>query len=108
MYPTNSLVLSNIHNLVDDAIEDLKSCLTNGECTTEWDVYDLIHEIADRHVPVYNSDLLEVAMSNLRLATTEPELWPAFWQNTPVYLIMTNVYEYLSNELAEWYNENET
>ena len=38
------------------------------------DVYDLIHEIADRHVPVYNSELLEVAISHLPLGTSEPEL----------------------------------
>jgi len=64
-----------IHSLVNDAIEDFKICISNGECTSEWDSYDLINEIAARHVPVYNYDLLEVAMSNLRLATTEPEGW---------------------------------
>lgn len=96
-----------IQILANSAIEDFKDRLANGEWTTEDNAYDLIHEIADSHVPTYNYELLEVAMSNLWLATTEPELWPAFWQSTPVHLIMSNIYEYLSCELTEWYNENE-
>ena len=99
--------MPTIHNLVQDAIEEFKDCLANGEWTTECDIYDLMNEISDRHVPVYNSDLLDVAKSNLRLATTEPELWPAFWESTPVNLIMSNIYEFIRNELEEWYNENE-
>jgi hypothetical protein len=28
-------IMLTIHNLVDDAVEDLKNCIANDECTTE-------------------------------------------------------------------------
>ena len=67
-------IMPTIHELVESAIDDFKDCLKNGKRTTEDNVYDLIHEISDSHVPAYNYELLEVAMSNLWLACTEPEL----------------------------------
>jgi hypothetical protein len=97
-----------IHDIVKDAIEDFWDRLNDDEWTTECDVYDLIHEIADSHVPIYYSQVLEVARSDLWLVTTQPELWPAFWTASPVHFLMTNIYEYLSEELAEWYNANKT
>ena len=66
--------MSTIHEITESAIEEFKNSIENGECTNEDDIYDLIHTIADSHVPIYNYDVLKVAMSNLRLATSEPEL----------------------------------
>jgi len=58
---------------------------------------DVIHEIADGWTPLYTSDLMELAADNIRLATDEPELGPAFDGNpTPVNIVAANVYEALT------------
>ena len=60
------------------------------------DQTDAAHEIADGAVPVYYSDLLELAAGDNNLATDEPELGPAFdGSPTPVNIIAANVYERL-------------
>ena len=69
--------------------------------------HDTIHEIADGCVPVYTSDLMEMAAGNYNdLATTEPELGPAFdGSSTPVNIIAANVFEAI--EAALWENIRE-
>lgn len=65
---------------------------------------DAISEIADGAVPVYTGDLMELAAQNITLATSTPELGPAFGgEPTPVNIIAANVYERLT-EVAhdEW------
>ena len=66
--------MPTIYELVELATEELKEGLENGEYNNEDDIYDAISEIADSYIPVYNYDLLQVAMSNLRLSCTKPEL----------------------------------
>lgn len=34
---------------------------------------EIIHEVADSRIPIYTKDVLELALSNLRLAISEPE-----------------------------------
>ena len=60
--------------LVESAIDDFKDYFKNGDLFTEYHSHGIINKIADSHVPTEYSDLLEVAMSNLLLACTEPEL----------------------------------
>lgn len=79
------------------AAEELQDRWTNyredfaGGCES-----DVIHEIADSCVPVYTSQLLELANGDNCLATDEPEIGPAFdGTPTPVNIIAANVYERL-------------
>lgn len=62
--------MPHINDLVNDAIQELKERAAQESI----DLADLIHEVADSQVPIFNYELLEVGQSNLRLAVTEPEL----------------------------------
>ena len=66
--------------------------------------HDVIFEIADSNVPIYNYDLLDVASNNINIAVNEPELGPAFdGSPTPINVIAANIFEYLETELwDEW------
>ena len=70
---------------------------------------DIIHEIADGSVPVYHSDLIEVAMSSIGdIATVEPELGPAFdGRPTPTNIIAANIYEALCAAMWEYVESDE-
>ena len=60
------------------------------------DCGEIAHEIVDGMVPVYNADLLRLALDDLWLATSEPEIGPAFdGRPTAVNIIAANVYENL-------------
>ena len=61
---------------------------------------DLIHEIADNNVPIYYVDIVECARSDINLATTVPELGPAFNNEaTACNIIAANIYEELISHL---------
>ena len=73
---------------------------------------DMIHEMADSHVPVYTTVLMNLAASDIGLATDEPEIGPAHdGTPTPVNIITANVYERLwraaSNEWVDVQAETE-
>jgi len=76
--------------------------------SSEWkiksydDIIDHLHEIIESHIPVYTSDLLEVALSNLRLASAEPNYNSE--NVSPSELISLNIYELLCDELQQWYD----
>ena len=63
-----------IQSLLESAIEDFNEWLNDGESRTEDDISDLIWDVADRNVPIYTHDLLDVAKSNLWIVASEPEL----------------------------------
>jgi hypothetical protein len=51
---------------------------------------------------------LEVGQSNLRLAVTEPELWPALdGKPTPVNILAANIYEWIVEELRQYARNDE-
>lgn len=52
---------------------------------------DLIYAVADRHIPIYYADLLELASLSLWLAVEEPQI-PA---KTAVQAISYNLYDHL-------------
>ncbi len=57
---------------------------------------DRLHEIVDGCIPVYTSDLMEMAADNIDLAVNEPEVGPAFdGSPTPVNIVAGNVYDAL-------------
>ena len=66
--------MPTLHFLVEGAIEDFKDRLASGDAANEDEIYDLIYEVTDSRMPVYNFDILEIAKSNLRLACEMPEL----------------------------------
>ena len=66
---------TTIYDLEQGAINDLEERLQRDlEHDQESELSDLIYEVADSRVPIYHYKLLEVAQSNLYLATCEPEL----------------------------------
>lgn len=70
--------------------------------------HDVIHEIADGSVPVYTSDLLQLAAESNELATATPELGPAFdGSPTPVNVVAANVFETIEGALWEEWSEIE-
>ena len=61
---------------------------------------DLVPEIADNNVPIYYVDIVECARSDINLATTIPDLGPAFNNEaTACNIIAANIYEELLSHL---------
>ena len=63
------------------------------------DVYpeDTLHEIIDGSVPIYTSDLMDIAADNIDMATLEPEIGPAFdGSSTPVNIVAGNIFDALT------------
>lgn len=70
------------------------------------EVEDLIFEIVDGVIPIPQSDQLALAVENIELAITEPELGAAFdGKNTVCNIIVSNVYEVVSRELEAFLEE---
>ena len=89
-----------------DTIESAKQWLeTEGKNKTEDEVYDMFYEIIDSNIPIYNSKLLDVVRSNLRLWAVEPEIIPAPEDCNPYRLIKINIYEALREAMRERYQE---
>jgi len=77
------------------------------------EISDIIFETADSMVPVYYSELLDLAADNNNLATDEPELGPASGSNfdgsnSPVNIIAANVFEALESDLWDYWRELES
>ncbi len=67
-----------------------------GELRADAYPEDILAEIVDSSVPIYTSDLMDIAADNLDMATLEPELGPAFdGTPTPANIIAANIYEAL-------------
>ena len=93
--------MTTLREILKDAEEELREEWENMDTVQKRDL-DIVHEIADSNVPIYTSDLLDVAADNLYMATNEPELGPAFdGSPTPVNIIAANIYEEISNRLYE-------
>jgi hypothetical protein len=94
-----------LQSLINDAIETFED-----EYLCEWRKYpeDDIAEIADGSVPVYHSELLELASDNWDLLLTEPDCGPAYdGTPTPINIVAANVYEAVSSALYQWWYEHE-
>jgi hypothetical protein len=65
---------------------------------------DTLTEMADAWVPIYTSDLMDLAADNIDFAVLEPEIGPAFdGTPTPVNIVAANIYEALSEAIGdEW------
>ena len=94
-----------LYEIIDNAIEELEDNL-NDDIFESDAPHDTISEIADSAVPVYSSDLLQLAADNLELAITEPELGPAFdGEPTPTNIIAANIQETIERALWDKYQE---
>ena len=106
--PNKGAVMAReMRDILASARDDLKERWTDyrdefdGGCES-----DVIHEVADGHVPVYTYDILALAAEDNGLATAEPELGPAFdGTPTPVNIIAANIYEAITTDLWEYWPE---
>lgn len=84
----------------NNAIQELEEAYNERGQDRYFD--DVLHELADSAVPVYNKDLLEIAANHHSIATGTPELGPAFnGEPTPINIIAANIYEYIHQALNE-------
>lgn len=95
--------MPNYHELKMSAIDSLKERLTNLDNEREDDISDIIHEVTENWIPVYNHEVIEIASSNLNLVCVKSELWPAYGDDYPINRIIANIYDMLSEDLYEWY-----
>ena len=97
----------SLYEIVKDARQELREWAKDNKDETE--PHDAIHEIADSSVPVYTSDLLQLAADNLELATAKPELGPAFdGSPTPVNIVAANIFEAIEAGVWEEWQEIES
>ena len=66
--------MPNYHELKMSVIENLKERLTllNNENGDE--ISDIIHEVTENWIPVYNHEVMEIASTNLNLVCVKSEL----------------------------------
>ena len=89
------------------SLEDFQSEFFKENLETDDDeAYDLLCEIANSRVPIYTSDILEVALNDLRLAYDTPEYLGSNCKASPISMIQSNIYEHLISKLSEWYYKN--
>ena len=98
--------MQTLWDLEKAAIEELQGQIAYFDQSKQnYEIEDLVSEVADRLIPIYTWDLLEVALSNYWLAIEIPEgCWSG--QLSALQLISFNIYEYLSTKLSDWYYEN--
>jgi len=66
---------------------------------------DIMREYIEGVIPVYNSDLLGLAQSDLWLAVEEPEIMAFDGKNTAINSITGNIYEHLLEIANNWLKE---
>ena len=94
-----------IYELVDSACEEFKHHLQERDDITENTITDIVCDIADSHIPAYTYQLLEVAMSDLRLVHSIPDRCVSS-NSTPMQMLQRNIYKYIKDDLWERYEKN--
>lgn len=94
---------------IQELKRDLKQELEEEKKDILKDKYpkDRIREMVDSFIPIYHSDLLEVAQSDLWLAVEEPEIMAFDGKNTAVNAIAGNIYDELIEVAMDWLNSHE-
>lgn len=64
---------------------------------------DLLHEVADSHVPVYTNDIIELAKEDFELVLAVSELCQS--DATPLQQITCNIYDHINDFLHCWADE---
>ena len=94
------------YDLKMDTIDSVKEWLIEtGDAPSEDDLSEALYEIVDQNIPVYNSDLLDVVGSSLRLWCSTSEIYIPNEDSTPFSLIRANIYEALLEFIQERYHE---
>lgn len=89
----------------DDMKQEIISYVRENESSI--DIEELLHELADASVPVYNADLLQRALDDLYLAVNEPEILAFDGKCTAVNAIAGNLYDWTLEELYEFWQSIE-
>jgi len=88
-----------------EALEDRREEIEkNGDLIGEAENENIINEVVDNSVPIYNGDLVDVCRDNFDLMLVSPEMGVAE-ESTPLDLLRMNVYEALSAEAYKWLEE---
>ena len=105
-----SKMSTSLYDLKQMAREELRNRWENYQDEFyQGEPHDVIHEIADGMVPVYYSQLIDLAGDNHSLAVDVPELGPAFdGEPTPVNIIAANVFEAIDEACWEEWREIES
>lgn len=98
----------DLYDLEKRVREELREWAKENPDNTDPDYDGSLSEMADSAVPIYTSDLMQMAADDISLATDEPEIGPAFdGSPTPVNIVAANVYERLTAALWEEWREIE-
>lgn len=91
------LTLSELEEGVREDVRDEFEGISESESESE----DRLSQIADRHLPDYTVDLLEVALSELSLVYEETE-WDC---KTPIEALQVVIYRHLNEVASEEYEK---
>ncbi len=91
-----------MHELIKSATTDLRDW---AESNPGEEPFDIISEIADSSVPVYDSDLLELAADDPSLVHEEPEIIAYDGTPTVINILAGAVYQRIVRELHERWDE---
>lgn len=108
MYDVERNAIEELRDRLNDLILENKITDTD-QIDNEYhnDLCDIIFECADSSVPIYTSDILQLAADNIDLATSEPDIGPAFdGSPTPVNIIAANIFEAIEECLWTYIQED--
>jgi len=93
-----------LSDLKESAIEELEDCIKwNKDNKENYELDDLIPEVADNNIPIYTYELLQYASNTLWLATEPNDLCSE--NADAIKVIQANIYEALTEALHEHTNE---
>ena len=90
-------------NILESARDDLIELIVDN--AEGIDVDNEIWQIADNSVPVYNYDIMQAANNDYDLILVRPRL--ASGEETPLNLIMLNIFESIESHLWEFWHDAE-
>lgn len=104
LYDVEQSAIESLRDRINDLIQEYE--ITSADQVDDDqhnELCDLIFEVTDSAVPIYTSDLMQLAADNISLATDEPEIGPAFdGSPTPVNIVAANVFEHIEQRLWEY------
>jgi len=104
LYDIEQSAIDDLRNRLNDLISEEKIADPDSvDNDYHNELCEMVFEISDSNVPIYNGDILQLAADNYDLALNEPELGPAFdGSPTPINIIAANIFEHIENRLWEY------